>query len=565
MVIWGSSVGGPRDDGGMSTLDAIAALIPTLTGRISTDASASGVQAVIEGLDDADVVAACQEAGELGRLVEQIQVICAGVIARRSRREAGHSGLAQSRGHRSAASLIQELGGLTRGEAARRVRVGEALLGEDEAPDDDEARGAPSVDSSGGSDRTVGDSDGDRTSDGAAGDGASGAQADDTGDHDDRFSDGAGGGDAAGSDDGGGAAGPEDRPVEHPWPRGWREVLRAALRAGALTATQFDVIQRGLGDPPDGAAAAWAVAAEQLVAEAPRRTVEELAGSARTIRDLLDPDGAEARFLARYERRSFRTWLDQDGARHASAVFDDEGGAFLETIFAAALRPRRGGPRFVDPDEKAQAAGLTADPRTNDQLAYDLFLDLIRAGAFADAKAVFGTRQAGLRLVQTITTDGTPARVAFTEDSLATIPAGVAERRICDAGTLLVTVDSCGNPLDVGREHRLFTARQRIGLAIRDGGCRWQGCDRPASYTEAHHIDEWARDQGRTDIDRGILLCRFHHMELHHGRWQITRHGNEDFVLHHRDGHQYMLHPRLALRYAWSDIAPPPKRFHPAA
>jgi len=515
----------------MSTLDAIATLIPTLAGRISAGASASQVQDVIGALCDEDTVATCQEAVEIGRFAEQIQLICAGVIARRSTREAGHSGLAQSRGHRSAASLIQELGGMTKGEAARQVRVGEALLDDNPSGTDE----APAGDASGG----------------------------------------------LGGDGGSGGGAPYGEAAVESVVRDWRQELRDALRAGALTSAQFDAIRRGLEDPPvaapgnstdagraahdEAARDAWAQAAAQLVDEASRRTVEELAASARTIRDLLDPDGAEIRFLARYERRSFRTWSDPDGVRRASIAFDDEGGAYLDTIFATALRPRRGGPRFADAEEKAQAADLTADTRTNDQLSYDLLLDLIRAGALADPAAVFGTRQAGLRLVQKIDPDSAPAPVAVTEDGLVALPAGVAERRVCEAGALLVTVDACGNPLDVGRESRLFTPTQRIALAIRDGGCRWTGCDRPASYCEAHHIDEWSRDDGRTDIDRGILLCRFHHMQLHHGGWRITRHRKDDFVLHHPSGERFVLHQRLPLRYAWGDIDPPPRRFRPAA
>ncbi|MFJ4164062.1 DUF222 domain-containing protein [Microbacterium sp. NPDC089698] len=492
----------------MKTLDAIAALIPTLAGRIGAGAGASDVQGVIEGLDDAGAVAVLREAGEVGRLVEQVQVICAGVIARRSTRDAGHSGLAQARGYRSATSLVQELGGMSKTEAARQVRVGEALLE---------------------------DTGGETITDGTR----------------------------AGNDADPGS--PDDAAPDEPVVREWREVLRDGLRSAVVTSAQFDAIRRGLGDPPDDAGDAWAHAAAQLLDEAGRRTVEELATAARTIRDLLDPEGAEARFLARYERRSFRTWFDQDGMRRASIAFDDEGGAYLDTIFNAALRPRRGGPRFVDPTEKASAADLATDPRTNDQLSYDLLLDLLRTGTLADPTTVFGTRQAGIRLVQQVAVDGSLAPVAVTEDGLVSIPAAVAERRICETGTIPVTVDACGNPLDVGRESRLFTPTQRIALAIRDGGCRWTGCDRPASYCEAHHIDEWARDDGHTNIDRGILLCRFHHMQLHHGRWQITRDWKHDFVLHHPDGEQSVLHPRLPLRYAWGDINPPPKRPHTTA
>ncbi|WP_295032912.1 HNH endonuclease signature motif containing protein [uncultured Microbacterium sp.] len=487
----------------MTTLEAIAALIPTLARRIRAGASASDVQEVIAGLGDAETIAACQEAVEIGRLTEQIQLLRVGQIARRSSRSAGHAGLAQSRGHRSAASLIQELAGTTKSEAARQVRVGEALL-EDEVRDDSPAE---------------------------------------TGD----------------------ATRSSEPPSSEPSSGDWREPLRTGLRSGTLTSAQFDAIRSGLGDPPEGAAAAWAQAAAQLIEEAPQRTVEELGASARAIRDLLDPEGTQARFDARYERRSFRTWFDHEGVRHASAVFDDEGGAFVDAVFASALRPRRGGPRFVDADENARAADLTADPRTNEQLSYDLLLDLIRAGALAEPEGVFGTRQVGLRLVQTVDRHGDSAPIAISEDGLTALPAAVAERRICEAGAVPVTVDGCGNPLDVGRESRLFTPRQRIGLAIRDGGCRWTGCDRPASYCEAHHIDEWARDNGRTDIDRRILLCRFHHMRLHHGRWRITRIGTDDFVLHDRGGERTTLRPRLPVRYAWGDVDPPPRRFHPAA
>ncbi|MBS1674255.1 MAG: DUF222 domain-containing protein [Actinobacteria bacterium] len=505
----------------MASFDAITALIPTLQGRIGAGASVEDAQAVIVALGDTELVAAFGETAELGVLIEQLQTIEAGVIHARSSRAAGHEGLAQRMGHRSATSLVQGLGGVSKAEASRQVRVGEAML-------DD------------GSDGSGAAEDGD-----GAGDGSEPAE---------------GGADgSAGSGEG------QPRPRVLPW----HEPLRAALRAGTLTSAQFDAIHRGLGEPPEGAEQAWSVAAAQLVDEAPSRTVEELLAHARCVRDLLDPAGAEERSAARYERRAFRTWLDQDGTRRGSMVFDDEGGAFVETAFAAALRPRRGGPRFVDADEKTAAADLTADPRTNDQLAYDLLLDIVRAGVLADAKSVFGTRQAALRIVQTVDGDGVFAPVAVTEDGLTAVPAAVAQRRLCEAGSIVVTVDSCGNPLDVGREERLFTPAQRIGLAVRDGGCRWPGCDRPASYCEAHHIDEWHRDHGRTDIDRGILLCRFHHMELHHGGWRITRDGKCDFILHNAEGAEIVLTGRVPLRYlwgdAWADLDPPPKRFRPAA
>ncbi len=509
----------------MPTFTDVAALIPTLCGTGADVGDAQAAQASLMLMTDADVVRVLQETSVLARQVEKIQVAAAGVIAVRSKRERGHSGLSAARGHRSAVSLIQDLTGSTKTEANRTARVGEALVDESDA--------------------------------GGTGFGEETAR---------------GEGPASSSQS------PRDeRPDSGPW----FQPLRDALRQGVLTSAQFDAIRRGLGEPPEidsdqmdadaradarhHAHAAWAQAARQLVDEAAERTVEELWQQARTVRDLLDAEGAEERYLARFESRSFRTYRDRDGQKRASIAFDDEGDLFIETMMAAALRPRRGGPRFVDPDEKEQAASLVDDPRTNEQLSYDLIMDVIRAGALADAESVFGTRQAGVRLVQVIDADGSRGPVAHSEDHLVSLPGAVADQHLCDTGFVPVAVDSCGNPLDVGREQRLFTPKQRIALAIRDGGCRWRGCDRPASYCEAHHIDEWDKDQGRTDIDRGILLCRYHHMTLHHGGWRITRSGKDDFILHHPSGETFPMRPRTALSYAWGGIDPPPKRFRPVA
>ena len=46
---------------------------------------------------------------------------------------------------------------------------------------------------------------------------------------------------------------------------------------------------------------AWTLAAEALAAEASGQPVEELAKRARTMRDMLDPVGAEERYGRRFE------------------------------------------------------------------------------------------------------------------------------------------------------------------------------------------------------------------------------------------------------------------------
>ena len=89
-----------------------------------------------------------------------------------------------------------------------------------------------------------------------------------------------------------------------------------------------------------------------------------------------------------------------------------------------------------------------------------------------------------------------------------------ARRLACDAGIIPLVLGGESEPLDVGRERRFHTRYQRLALAHRDRGCRADGCDRPPSWTEAHHETPWSRG-GPTDLAHGGLRC-FHHHRLEH-------------------------------------------------
>ncbi|WP_163510663.1 HNH endonuclease signature motif containing protein [Fodinicola acaciae] len=74
--------------------------------------------------------------------------------------------------------------------------------------------------------------------------------------------------------------------------------------------------------------------------------------------------------------------------------------------------------------------------------------------------------------------------------------------------------------MDVGRTERLVTDELRKALIARDRGCAMIGCTRPVRWTRAHHVRHWA-DGGETSIDNCVLLCEFHHRQIHHGDWQV--------------------------------------------
>ncbi|HEY8718305.1 HNH endonuclease signature motif containing protein, partial [Pengzhenrongella sp.] len=77
--------------------------------------------------------------------------------------------------------------------------------------------------------------------------------------------------------------------------------------------------------------------------------------------------------------------------------------------------------------------------------------------------------------------------------------------------------------LDLGRSERLFTGVQRSAVIARDRHCAWPECDQPARWCQIHHIRWWKRDFGSTSVDNGILLCTFHHHEVHRLDLSITR------------------------------------------
>ena len=99
------------------------------------------------------------------------------------------------------------------------------------------------------------------------------------------------------------------------------------------------------------------------------------------------------------------------------------------------------------------------------------------------------------------------------------IPAETARRLGCDC-TLTPIVD--GEP---GTTTRVVPGSMKRALVARDKGCRFPGCDRPAAWTDAHHIQHWA-DGGPTSMSNLLLLCRRHHRLVHEGRWSLVRAGD---------------------------------------
>jgi hypothetical protein len=313
-----------------------------------------------------------------------------------------------------------------------------------------------------------------------------------------------------------------ERPASTPW----LEPVAHAVADARVGVDAASVIGAGLGEPSLSVSAdQLRGAAQQLALEAEQLTVERLAARARELRTDLDEAGIADREQERRDRRYLTLTPQPDGMTRIAGLLDPESAAIVVGAVDAITAPRRGGPRFVDAADLARAEGLEKDERSIPQITADALVDMIRVATLADDGTLFGSHRVGVRVMVTerdLDRGTGPARIEGQPDAVSV---ATAERHACDAGIVPVLFDTDGRVLNLGRTQRTFSARQRVALAVRDGGCIAEGCDRPPAWCEAHHIDEWLRHGGRTDLADGVLLCRHHHLLVHNRGWRVVRDG----------------------------------------
>jgi hypothetical protein len=252
---------------------------------------------------------------------------------------------------------------------------------------------------------------------------------------------------------------------------------------------------------------------------------EKVARRARELRDELDETGVIDREEALRQKRFLRLIPQADGMTRLSGLLDPESAALVTDAVDAVTAPRRGGPRFVEPGAAARAEAIVRDTRSTEQLALDALVEMVRIAAATDSGRVFGTRQPSVRVHVAFSDLQRDTGSAHLEGQMSAVSVQSAQRMGCSDGLLGILFDADGSALRHGRRKRLFTDKQRDALAAVWGGCAAPDCDRPPSWTEAHHINEWQKDGGSTDVEDGILLCRYHHLLVHNNGWRVRRDG----------------------------------------
>jgi Domain of unknown function (DUF222)/HNH endonuclease len=263
-----------------------------------------------------------------------------------------------------------------------------------------------------------------------------------------------------------------------------------AVVAGEIGFTHLALIaETGLGE-------------EALLPIAKEKDVTQFRHVCQHARHAADPEGYAADSAEEFEESFLDLRLRSDGGAWLKGAVDREGAAALKE----ALGPltRRNGEHDNRTQEQRQAHALV-------ELAHHaLDSGWIPGRPHLQVTASFETLAGHL---------GSPAgELEFS----APICRATVERLACDCSLTRVILDSDSIVIDVGRTKRIVNGSRQRALHARDKGCRWPGCERPASWTNAHHLVHWARG-GTTDLGNLVLLCHRHHWMVHEGGWQLVK------------------------------------------
>jgi len=90
-------------------------------------------------------------------------------------------------------------------------------------------------------------------------------------------------------------------------------------------------------------------------------------------------------------------------------------------------------------------------------------------------------------------------------------------------------------PLDIGYSDSI-PASIRRAVQLRDRGCAWPRCGRPAAWCDVHHLQH-KKDGGKTSVSGCVLLCQFHHdVCIHRLGWRLILHPDGTTTAYGPDG-----------------------------
>lgn len=238
--------------------------------------------------------------------------------------------------------------------------------------------------------------------------------------------------------------------------------------------------------------------------------------------DVIDPDAADARLAKELEadelkaarKTDLQLWEDGEGGWDGRFHLPGLPGDQLQRLLHAFTSPdrREGGISFEDEGGRKRP--------TSERLG-EAFEQLIARYPLRRAPKLRGRNAT---VVVTMTLETLMGGLAAAKvDTGRLLSPGAARSLAADAGVIPAVLDGDGAVLDLGPDVRFFTGRQRVAMAVQQGGlCAVEGCDRPAWWCDgAHLIPNFTG--GPTSVEDGALICPRHHQLADSAKYEIER------------------------------------------
>jgi hypothetical protein len=220
----------------------------------------------------------------------------------------------------------------------------------------------------------------------------------------------------------------------------------------------------------------------------------------------VDQDGAFRDIETAHRRRALTLQRRADGSATVTGELTCEAAEYLETLLDTLGKPHTG------PDGER-------DPRTPGQRRHDALLEALKLlYASGDLPTANGC---ATTLVLTATVDDFANGTGIVQTAHGyAVPTAVADRWLDPkAKAILVLLSKSKKILAYSDQQRLFTEQQRLAMYARDKGCSYPGCDVPLSWTQAHHVTDYAITK-RTCVDDGTLVCTANHALFEQMGWK---------------------------------------------
>ena len=249
-------------------------------------------------------------------------------------------------------------------------------------------------------------------------------------------------------------------------------------------------------------AQAQALAPERFAQDEARLVAQAAAASSKRLPEVLaawkhstDPEAAEVEAERLHAQRALHVSPDWSGMVRLHGLLDPESGG----VVLAAIRSLSE-PPALDPADTRSPAQRQADAL--DEICH----------RYLNGNQGSGSSRPHLTVTIPWNTLRQGAGVIGTE--AGPITAQAARRLACDATVSRIVLHQDGTLVAAGEARRVIPPALRRALEARDQGCTYPGCEVPARWCDAHHIEHWA-DGGKTVLANLRLYCRTHHGQQH--------------------------------------------------